>query len=544
VSSESDPGRGGPAPAAADSAEAELPVVLPRDDVPPLRAPAVLVAVFVIATCGLIYELIAGTLASYVLGDSVTQFSTVIGVYLSAMGLGAWLSKAIDRNVAARFVEIEVMVALIGGGSAPLLFLAFSHLEAFRVVLYGMVLVIGSLVGLEIPLLMRILQDRYDLKDLVARVLTFDYLGALLASLAFPMFVVPKLGLVRGSLAVGLLNAGVALWSTFLFGPLLGRGMRRTILQVEAALTIVLLTLGLAFSDHFTSLAEDQLYPDEIVFARTTPYQRIVVTKAKSSFQLYLSGNLQFASADEHRYHEALVHPPMAVARSLGGRVERALVLGGGDGLAVRELLRHPDVREITLVDLDAAMTELARELPLLAAQNKGSLLDPRVTVVNADAMRWLMERPADAAPWDVILVDFPDPNNFSLGKLYTTRFYALARRALAPGGALVVQATSPLLARRSFWCVVRTMEASGFVTRPYHATVPSFGEWGYVLAAREPFEIPRELPEGGLAFLTPEVMAAMFAFPADMAPIPADVNRLNNQILVQYYDSEWSAWF
>lgn len=510
----------------------------------PLNAPAVLVAVFIIATCGLIYELIAGTVASYVLGDSITQFSTVIGVYLSAMGLGAWLSRFIDKNIAARFVEIEIAVAIVGGSSAALLFVAFARLEGFRPILYSLVLLIGTLVGLEIPLLMRILKDRYDLKDLVARVLTVDYLGALLASLAFPMFLMPKLGLVRGAFFVGLINAVVALWTTFVFGRLLDRPVQKKFLRVQSVIAIALMITGMVFSDHATSLAEDDLYPDDIIFAKTSRHQRIVVTQAKGSFQLYLNGNLQFSSSDEHRYHEALVHPAMSTARDLGATPKRVLILGGGDGLAAREVLRHPDVESVTLVDLDPAITELAKDHPMLALQNHEALSNRRVHVVNADAMSWLNEPAQVELRWDVILIDFPDPNNFSLGKLYTTRFYKLARRALAPNGALAVQATSPLLARRSFWCVVETMAAVGLSTRAYHATVPSFGEWGYVLAAHREFEVPRRVPVAPLRYLTPDVMSAMFVFPPDMGHVAADINRLNNQILVQYYESEWSQWY
>jgi len=515
----------------------------PEPSTAALKPPAVLLAVFVIATCGLVYELVAGTLASYLLGDSVTQFSTIIGVYLSAMGLGAWLSGFIDKNLAARFIEVEVAVALIGGSSAAILFMAFSHVDFFRVVLYGLVLLIGTLVGLEIPLLMRILKNAYDLKDLVARVLTLDYLGALVASLAFPMFLVPHLGLVRGAFTVGLLNAAVGVWSTWIFAPAVTRKRQLIFLRVEAILVTAILIAGFAASDRLTKLAEEELYPDTIVFAKTSPYQRVILTRAKSSFQLYLNGNLQFSSADEHRYHEALVHPPMAVARALGDTTARVLILGGGDGLAVREVVKH-DVEQITLVDLDPVITELARTNPLLAHQNGDALEDDRVHVVNADAMIWLAEDARQDERYDVILIDFPDPNNFSLGKLYTTRFYRMINRVLADDGALAVQATSPLLARRSYWCVVSTLEATGFTTRGYHANVPSFGEWGYVLAAKQPFEVPRDLPQADLRHLTPDAMAAMFVFGADMARVDADINRLNNQVLVQYYDDEWSRAF
>jgi spermidine synthase len=499
-----------------------------------VRSPLVYLTVLVIATCGLVYELVAGTLASYVLGDSVTQFSTVIGVYLSALGLGSYLSRYVQRGLARRFVEIELGVALVGGASAALLFLAFAYLpDFFRPVLYAVVVVVGTLVGLEIPLVLRLLREVVDFKELVAKVLTFDYLGALAASLLFPILLVPHLGLVRTSILFGLANAAVGLWSTWLFAPLLGMV---TDLRVKATVVIVALAVGLAYGERLTDLAEEGLYADTVVLARSTPYQRIVMTRHHDHFQLFLNGQLQFSSADEYRYHEALVHPAMVLA----GQPRRALVLGGGDGLAVREILKHPTVQQVVLVDLDPAMTRLAVENPLLKALNRGSLLDPRVRVVNEDAMTWLGR--AGGGLFDAAIVDFPDPHNFSLGKLYTRHFYALLRGHLDPQGVVAVQSTSPLMARRSYWCINRTLESAGFHVRPYHALVPSFGEWGYALAALRPFTPATKVP-AGLRYLDEPTLASLFVLGPDMGPIETEINRLNNQALVHYYEEEWRAW-
>ncbi len=498
----------------------------------PLNRSLLFVTVLVIATCGLIYELIAGTLASYLLGDSVTQFSTVIGVYLFALGIGAYLSRFIERGVAVRFVEIELAVALLGGALAPGLFLSFSHTSVFRVFLYGSVMGVGTLVGLEIPLLLRILQDQLKFKDLVSQVLTFDYLGALAASLLFPLLLVPKLGLVRTSLAFGLLNAVVGLWSTYLLASILPNPVR---LRVKAVFVMVLLTGGLVMGDRFTEWSEAELFADEVVFTKSSHYQRIVVTRGKRGFSLFLNGNLQFASVDEYRYHEALVHPAMVRA----ARVERVLILGGGDGLAAREVLRYPEVKAVTLVDLDPEMTRLAVKFGDLAALNGYSLSDARVRVLNEDALLFFAE---SKEKFDVVIVDFPDPNNFSLGKLYTTRFYNLLSSHLEADGAAVIQSTSPLFARRSFWCVNATVEASGLWTEPYHALVPSFGEWGYVLAAKSERPYVRPLP-AGLRFLDQPTLSALKAFSPDMSRVPVEVNRLNNQALVQYYEDEWARW-
>ncbi|HVR37730.1 MAG TPA: polyamine aminopropyltransferase [Thermoanaerobaculia bacterium] len=496
------------------------------------RTPILFLNVLVIAACGLIYELLAGTVASYVLGDSITQFSLIIGLYLSALGAGAWLSRFIDRDLAARFVDVELAVALVGGLSAPLLFLGFARLEWFRLFLYLVVFVIGTLVGLELPILMRILKEHLDFKELVSRVLSFDYIGSLIAAVLFPMFLVPRLGLVRTSIAFGLLNAAVGLYGTYLLRPLL-RSV--SLLRARAAIVIVILIVAMIRANALTTLAEDQLFADDIVYSATSPYQRIVITKGRAGFQLFLNGNLQFASADEYRYHEALVHPPMSLAAS----PQRVLILGGGDGLALREVLKYPSVREVVLVDLDPKMTQLAKAFSPLGELNHHSFEDRRVRVVNEDAMIWL-EKAADR--FDAAIVDFPDPNSFALGKLYTTRFYRLLRTRLTPNAAVSVQCTSPLFARRSYWCIVRTMEAAGFHVRPYQTTVPSFGVWGFALAKMQPFDEPMHV-RVAVQFLDDATLASMFVFPRDMAPVDVEINRLDNQMLVRYYEEEWRRW-
>ncbi|MEM9862533.1 MAG: polyamine aminopropyltransferase [Myxococcota bacterium] len=499
-----------------------------------MPTPLLYLTVLIIATSGLVYELLAGTLASYVLGDSVLQFSTTIGAYLFAMGIGSYLSRFVGNDVARRFLEVELAAALAGGLSAPLLFLGFAYADFFSVLLYGTIGLVGILVGLEVPLLMRILREHLAFEELVARVLTFDYIGALVGSLLFAIVLVPTLGLNRTALLFGMLNAAVAFGGTFILAPLLRR-RERTRLRLGALLIGGVLLAGFAQADAITDYAEEGLYSEPVVFSQQTPYQRIVVTGGQTGVQLFLNGNLQFAQHDEYRYHEALVHPAFAAAQE----PSRVLVLGGGDGLALREIWKHPGVESATLVDLDPAMTEMASRLPPLVALNAQAFEDPRLTVVHEDALVWLDEE--SRGPFDVIVVDFPDPNNFSLGKLYTRRFYRLVRGALADGGTLVVQSTSPLYARQSFWCVDRTMREAGLHTHPYHATVPSFGEWGFVLAQKTPFDPPSRLTTAGLRFLDDRTLERMFEFPPDMARVAVEPNRLNDQRLVRYYEAEWS---
>lgn len=495
------------------------------------RPPLLFLNVLIVATCGLIYELLAGTLASYVLGDSVTQFSLIIGIYLFAMGVGSWLSRFIEKGLARRFVDIELAVAVLGGFSAPLLFISFARVSYFYAVLYGVVFAIGVFVGLEIPLLLRILKDRVEFKELVSRVLAVDYIGALLASILFPIFFVPRLGLIRTSLVFGMLNAAVALWGTWLLRPLIKGSV--TGMRVRSVVVIALLLVAFVKANTLTSLAEDEMFADEIVYTKDTPYQRIVITRGRAGFQLFLNGNLQFSSTDEYRYHEALVHPAMLVA----GNPRRVLVLGGGDGLALREVLRYPSVERVTLVDLDPEMTKLSSRFPLLADLNKRAFADPRVQVVNQDAFIWVED--TTEAPYDAAIVDFPDPNTFSLGKLYTTRFYRLLRNRLTPNAGISVQATSPMFARSSYWCIIRTLEAAGLSVKPYYTAVPSFGLWGFALARSSPFEIPAN-PPAGLRFLDQQTLGAMFLLSKDIEPVPVEINRLDNQALVRYYEGEW----
>ena len=491
-----------------------------------------LASVFVIATCGLVYELIAGTLASYLLGDSVTQFSTIIGVYLFAMGIGSWLSKFVGQNEAVVFVRVQLLIGVVGGSSAAVLFLLFAQVASFRVLLYALIGLVGTLVGLEIPLLLRILKDRLEFKDLVARVFTFDYIGALLASLLFPLVLVPHLGLVRSAFLFGALNVVVG-WMTLRVLDLRGRSAR--LLEGTALVLLVLLGFGFAAAGQIMAWSERAAFEDAVIYARSTPYQRMVLTRRGSDLRLHLNGNLQFSSRDEYRYHEALVHP--GLSRISGAR--QVLVLGGGDGLAVREVLRHPGVESVTLVDLDPEMTRLFSTQPLLTQLNAGALTSPKVRVVNADAFAWLA---TNTQRFDFVVADFPDPSNFSLGKLFTTTFYGRLRSALAPGGAVVVQSTSPYVARRSFWCVDETLRASGYLTEPYHLYVPSFGEWGFILASPEPLPQAMRIPEG-LRFLTEATARDLFTFPPDMSRVVTEVNRLNNQALVRYFEEEWGRY-
>ena len=494
-----------------------------------------LTAVFVIATCGLIYELVAGTLASYVLGDSITQFSTIIGGYLFSMGVGSFLSKYFDNNLLRWFIRIELLVGLVGGFSPAILFLTFPLAASFRVILYALVFLTGLLVGLEIPILLRILKDKVEFKDLVSRVFTFDYIGALLASIIFPLLLVPYLGLIRTSLFFGMLNIGVGWWLLRRFrDEITGRAP----LQVMALSFLLAEAIAFGFANRIMNISENMVFNEPVIYSTSSAYQRIVITRTKRELRLYLNGNLQFSSADEYRYHEALVHPAMLASH----QPRHILVMGGGDGLAVREILKYPFVDSVTLVDLDAHMTQLFSSEPILRQINHSSFHDPRVKIINQDAFVWLRQ---NHQIFDCAIIDFPDPSNFSIGKLYSYSFYQLVRRALASQGVAVIQSTSPYVAPKSFWCVTETLKAVGFHTVPYHNYVPSFGEWGYTMATMQPGEymLPDSFPSG-VRYINRDVLRQMLSFPEDMkAHQPLAINRLDNQSLVDYFEQEWNSY-
>lgn len=488
-----------------------------------------LFSVFVIATCGLVYELVAGALASYLLGDSVKQFSFIIGVYLFSMGVGSYFAKFINKNLLDRFIDIEILVGLVGGVSSIILFLLFNTVQHFEWVLYLLVFVTGCLVGLEIPLLMNILKDRVAFKDLVSNVFAFDYIGALLASILFPLVLIPNLGIIRTSLFFGLINVSIAVFLSFYLKKEL---QNASALKIKSIITFLGLLVLFIFANRILSYSEEKLYGENIIYSRSSPYQRIVLTRNSNDLRLYLNNNLQFSSADEYRYHEALVHPAMSTAKN----IKDILILGGGDGFAVRELLKYPEVEHITLVDLDGEMTRFFQQNETMNKLNHNSLNSKKLKIVNQDAFLWVKEQ---NRTFDVIIIDFPDPSNYSLGKLYSLQFYRELKKITNSATEIIVQTTSPYFAPKSFWCIQQTLAQVFPAVTAYHVYVPSFGEWGFCMASNssENSKILRKIP--GLRFYDYN-FKNMTVFSKDMKAENLEINRLDNQILVRYFDEEW----
>lgn len=499
-----------------------------------------LVSVFIIATCGILYELLISTISTYFLGSSILHFSITIGLFMSAMGIGSYLSKYIDNQLLERFIQIEIWLGLIGGLSAFLLFFAYSLTENYHLIAFCLIVLLGTFIGLEIPLVTRIVKEYTTLKDTIAQVLSFDYIGALVASVVFPLILLPYLGTMRTGFLVGILNLSVAVFNLIIFKNQLKNFVYRR-LMIPTIGIILILVSGFVYSFKITSFFEQFIYQDEVIFAEQSPYQRIVLSKWKDDIRLYINGNLQFSTIDEYRYHEPLVHIPMAVTPNH----QKVLVLGGGDGFAVRELLKWTDIQEITVIDLDPVMTDLGKKNPLFRKLNHNSFNSPKVKIINEDAFNFISNT---SEKYNCVIIDLPDPNDTGLGKLYSKEFYEILKKTLTADGVMVTQATSPYFAREAFWCIKHTLESVFTNIEPYTTYVPSFGQWGYVLASKQAIDkskildkiIARNLT---LKHISKASFASFFSFEPDISEIPTKTNLLDNQSLVEYYETATQKW-
>ncbi len=505
-----------------------------------------LASILLVALCSITYELIIGTVSSYLLGNSVYQFSLTIGLYMSAMGVGSYLSKFIEERLLERFFWVELGVGILGGTCSALLFGVFAiDADYFEPLMWVLTLSIGVLVGLEIPLLTRHIRNYAQLRVALANVLSWDYIGSLVGSLAFPLLLLPTLGLLNSAAIIGMINIAVAAAGLYAFRDELERKRR---LILGAVLSFVVLAGLFASSNTYDKYLDKRLFQDPVVYSEQTRYQKLTLTAWRSrDYRLFINGNIQFSSMDEYRYHEALTHLPM----SLVPDVKNVLILGGGDGLVVRQLKKWPKVEAITMVDLDPRMTALAQKHPLLRRLNEDAMDDPRLKVVNDDAMNFLMNT---KIAYDVILIDLPDPNNESLSKLYSNAFYRLVRNRLSDDGVMVTQSTSTYFAPNAFWSIHRTIEDAfcpndGVCARdaqhviPYHVWVPSFSDWGFNLASKKPLRPTEWKIKVPTKFFDDQVLGASLVFPRDIAERDVKINRLTTPVLLTYYLSDWHSY-
>ena len=501
-------------------------------------------SVFIAGLCSIIYELLIATTSSYFLGDSITQFSLTIGIYMAAMGVGSYLSRLVsDKHLLQRFIIAEIVLALLGGASVPLLYLAFAYTDVYQAFALGLTFVIGCLIGLEIPLLSRLMEEHFALKFNISNIMSVDYFGALLATLLFPFLLLPYMGIFRSSTFFGLANVLIAVVTLWCFAPSIG--IKRTkILHACWVGVATLLGVLLIFADGFIARWSSNLYGDRIIYQTQTPYQNIVLTKYKDDIRLFLNGNLQFSAIDEYRYHESIVHIPM----SYQPKAKQVLLLGAGDGLAVRELLKYKDIEKITLVDLDPEVTALAMSNRFLAKLNQNSLSHEKVEVIHTDGFKFLHQglEPSDdnnAPQYDLIIADLPDPKTTALARFYSKEFYQLIKRRLTPKGVFVTQATSPIYATDAFWSIVLSMEAADFnQVKPYHVNVPSFGEWGFIAGINHS-HAPASIATDGLKFIDGQQSNHMFHFSKDIAKREVKVSTLDRPVVMDYYLAGWRYW-
>lgn len=499
-------------------------------------ASVLLFCVFVVGYCTIIYELLIGSISSYFIGDSIKQFSVTIGLTMTAMGIGTLISRFFNKNLIYTFIFVEILLAVIGGLSVPILYFIYSIQFFYYPVMCLLIIAIGTLIGLEIPLLTRIMEEYFQLRENISNVLSLDYLGAFLASLAFPFILLPFLGVFNSSISTGLLNLLVGILTFVWFKDKITR-KRRLMLKTQGILIAILLAGMLIFSREIAFYLENSMYDDRVVFSKKTPYQQIVMTKNQKDLRLYIDGNVQFSSIDEYRYHEPLIHIPMNLVKHR----ENVLILGGGDGLAARELLKYPDVKQITVVDLDKEMTDLAVKNRVISELNQHSFENPKVKIHNEDAFKFLEN--ADNY-YDVIIIDLPDPNNQSLARLYSKEFYKVVKQKLSRNGIMVTQATSPFFAPEAFQCIEKSLDAAGFkYTKPYHTYVPSFGDWGFVLASNNPIDEKNIKINVPTKFLENSSVLSLFHIDKDVYRKGIKASTLDSPEILNYYLKGWRYW-
>ncbi|KIL44330.1 polyamine aminopropyltransferase [Jeotgalibacillus soli] len=498
----------------------------------------------IVSICGIIFEVLFGAAGSYILGDGVKQYTLTISLFLTGMGIGASISEHVTKNLILSFIWIEYVIGLIGGFSIFLFFgvTAFLPEGTDSIFLYSITLLVGGLTGLELPILIRKANEiGVTLRKSTARVLFSDYAGGLIGGLLFVFWLRPEFGLVKTAFIVALVNVAVAIWILYYFKKEIAHFRLHLIAGGMFFLTLL---SGVFWGDEVAFTFEQRLYRDPIIHHEQTEYQQIILTKEQGDVRLFLDGQLQMSSSDEYRYHEMLVHPSIGSTET----PNHVLVLGGGDGFALRELWKYDEVKQVDLVDLDPAVVDLAKTNYDIVQLNEQSFLDPRVTVHHQDAFRFIEN--SDEL-YDVVLVDFPDPNNESLNKLYTLQFYQLLRNHLRPGGTIMIQATSPTFAPKVYWTIDYTVRQAGLHTENFHIDVPSFGNWGFIMAKRE--AISGDIENVDLTvetkFLTQELLPGLTFFGKDIDQDITDdngktfeyqANTLMHPILLQLYDEAW----
>ena len=514
-------------------------------------------ALFATGLSGIVAEYVLSTLATYFLGNSVFQWTMILSLMLFSMGLGSRLSKFMDEFLLEKFVIIEFALSILVSLSALLAYVVSIYssfndklyiysFELDGTVIYMMSMLIGLLIGMEIPLVTRLNEAYEDLRVNISNVMEKDYYGSLLGGVFFAFIGLPFLGLTYTPFVLGAVNFLVAIGLLFQFRKLID-ARYLFLIRSGALLVMAVIIGGFLFADDIINYGEQKRYKDKVVYQDQSKYQKIVVTQWKNHHWLYLNGNQQLSTFDEWLYHEPMVHPAM----KLYPGVKNVLILGGGDGCAAREVLKYPSVETIKLVDLDEKVTELASNHPIFTTLNNNALNHEKVTVQNGDAYTYLQKTDEY---YDVIIVDFPDPKSIEIGRLFSLEFYKLCYQQLRPNGVVIVQSGSPYYASKAFYCIEKTVAEAGFNTVPLHNQVLTLGEWGWVLGAKS---IPQEQLKPTLRslhfedietrWLTHDAMSLITSFGKGLIKLDSsevEVNMIHNPVLPTYYrNGNWDLY-
>ncbi len=497
-------------------------------------------ALFATGLSGIVAEYILSTMATYFLGDSVFQWTMIVSVMLFSMGLGSRLSKYIEKQLLLKFVLIEFFLSVVVSFSSLIVYIVAAYTIYDGILIYSLSILIGTLIGMEIPLVVRLNNSFEILRINVASVIEKDYYGSLAGGMFFAFIGLPFLGLTYTPFILGFINFSVAVVLLGILWYELRQSIRKQLIITTSVVCVVLIS-GFFFAKPIVMFGEQKRYKDKVVYEKQSKYQKIVITQWKDEYWLYINGNQQLSTLDEVMYHEPLVHPPMQLMKT----PSHVLILGGGDGCAIREVLKYSDVKHITLVDLDPAMTNLGKTHPVLTELNDSAMYDPKVEVINQDGFTYLIN---NKKFYDVIIVDLPDPKTVELGRLYSYEFYLACRKHLRPHGVLITQSGSPYYATKAFKCIRKTMQAAGFVTAPLHNQILTLGEWGWVLGVND--TISNDLLKHKLRsleftnieteWLNNEAMLLMTSFGKKMyvslQDTAVEINKIHNPVLYRYY--------
>ncbi|PKH03908.1 spermidine synthase [Psychromonas sp. MB-3u-54] len=537
----------------------------------------------VLACCGLIYEYLLSHYSARILGSVETVIYAIIGIMIVSMGLGAFAAKKIS-NAFQGFVILELAVALIG--CCATLFIAsiigfgqtLPHLlaETYQIPIdtrpeggiiaqlnwlsiqlpYFFAFLLGFLIGMEIPLIARIRETVYGhhLAHNAGTIYGADYIGAGFGAAIWVLFMLR----IEISQAAAL-TASLNLLAGFVFLLRFKHYLRHVKkLLLGHGLLAILVLVVFQYGGSWQQKMQNLLYQDKVVYQTQTPYQNLVFTQRNLGgnlepiFNFYINGRLQFSSLDEKIYHEFLVHPAMQAA----ARQNRILIIGGGDGLALREVLKwQPE--QVTLIDLDAQLVELFKSpqavLPAylakkISALTENSFNDKRVTVINDDAFITVDKLLQSKQIFDVIIIDLPDPSHPDLNKLYSANFYYRLNHLLNGDGVIAIQSTSPFHAKNAFISIAKTLREAKFpFVEQYHQNVPSFGEWGWTISTKLGASVSKRLQNAPslavpTSWLTLPLLKSAFVFNKgfydDINSIK--VNYLGSNQLYRYHQRAW----